>query len=481
MTKKPNILVILSDQLRRHVLGIYGDPNISTPNIDRLANKGVRFQNACSTYPICVPFRFSLITGEYAHSRFVPAIEWRMSPAERTIADEFNEGGYHTIYLGKWHLYGGHSLLPKHSHKKANKTPVPPSHQGRWQKWLGFEIANDFFDWYYFEDDDPTPKQIKKYQTDGLFDLAIDYLGKQVNSDKPFFCILSVEPPHFTLSNKWAPDDLIAKWQEKTIQFPPNFHVEDNYKVPGLKIKEEKSLINSKSSIDQLKAYYAMVENLDMNVGRMLEFLEKSGLKEDTIVVFVADHGEMGGAHNVINILKDHPFEESIGIPLIVYDPKNCEQSGQVINEPTCTEDLFPTLLGLAGLIPKNEKLGLDLTPLIKGDKNKLPREGVLLEFVHDLRAGAFFPYHDIYWRGFRSKRYKYTVLGDAARGGKPWQFFDLENDPYEMNNLIKNPEYEGEIKRHHELLRNRLIETGDHYVLAPAHGIEGLNLWRKS
>ena len=108
-------------------------------------------------------------------------------------------------------------------------------------------------------------------------------------------------------------------------------------------------------------------------------------------------------------------------------------------------------------------------------------REGVLLEFVHDLRAGPFFPYHDIYWRGFRSQRYKYTVLGDAARGGKPWQFFDLENDPYEMNNLIKDPKHEGEITRHHEFLRNRLIETGDHYVLARAHGMEGLNLWKKT
>ena len=86
--KKPNILIILSDQLRRDVLSIYGHPNISTPNIDKLANEGVRFQNACSSYPICVPFRFTLMTGEYAHSRFVPAIEWRMSPSERTFKVE---------------------------------------------------------------------------------------------------------------------------------------------------------------------------------------------------------------------------------------------------------------------------------------------------------------------------------------------------------------------------------------------------------
>jgi len=186
MKKRPNILIILSDQLRRDALGIYGDPNISTPNIDRLAEEGVRFQNACSTYPVCVPFRFTLMTGEYAHSRFIPAIEWRMSPAERTLADEFNEAGYHTIYVGKWHLYGGSGHLPKHYPKKANKTPVPRMHRGRWQKWLGFEIANNPFDTDYFEDDDPTPRPLNKYQTDGLFDLTMEYLEKNLKSDKPY-------------------------------------------------------------------------------------------------------------------------------------------------------------------------------------------------------------------------------------------------------------------------------------------------------
>ena len=103
---RPNIIVILSDQLRRDALGAYGDRNVRTPHIDALAEGGTRFANACSTYPICVPFRFSLMTGQYAHSRLVPGIEWRMSPAERTLADEFNDAGYETVYLGKWHLYG---------------------------------------------------------------------------------------------------------------------------------------------------------------------------------------------------------------------------------------------------------------------------------------------------------------------------------------------------------------------------------------
>ncbi len=105
-TGRPNILIILSDQLRRQALGCYGDTDARTPHIDRLARDGVRFQNACSTYPICVPFRFTFMTGEYAHTRLVPGIEWAMSPAERTLADELNEAGYDTAWVGKWHLDG---------------------------------------------------------------------------------------------------------------------------------------------------------------------------------------------------------------------------------------------------------------------------------------------------------------------------------------------------------------------------------------
>ena len=414
------------------------------------------------------------MTGEYAHSRFVPAIEWRMSPVERTLADEFNESGYHTIYVGKWHLYGGSGHLPKHHPKKANKTPVPPLHQGRWQKWYGFEIANNPFNTYYFEDDDPTPKPLDKYQTDGLFDLTMDYLEKNHNSEKPYCCILSVEPPHYPLI---APKKFAKKQLRKSIELPPNFLFRENFYLPGPKIggaARKRSV-----SVRNRKLYYAMVENLDYNVGRLLEFVERSGQKDNTIIILISDHGEMGGAHSIVNIIKDHPYEESIGIPFIVYDPRNSKRSGDIINDPVCTEDLFPTFLGLAGIKSKTKKPGLDLTPLIHGEHDKLSREGIFLEFLHELRQGKSFTYYAKYWRGFRSRQYKYTVLGDAEEGGKPWQFYDMINDPYEMENLIDDPKFKDEIIKHHKLLRDSIIKTYDHYVLADAYGIKGVNLWK--
>jgi len=410
-----------------------------------------------------------MMTGEYAHSRFVPAIEWRMSPAERTLADEFNDAGYQTIYIGKWHLYGGHGALPDHTSAKAHLTPVPRPHRGRWQKWLGFELANDPFHTCYFEDDDPCPRPLGKYQTDGLTDLAIDFLGNRRDTTRPFCCVLSVEPPHFPLA---APPELEQRWLQRAIALPPNFFFDDANPTPSIKASDREQ------SIRERKLYYAMIENLDHNVGRLRTFLDQSDLARDTIIVFLSDHGEMGGAHKERNTLKDHPYEEAIGIPLIIHDPAMAGRSGVVIEDPVCSEDLFPTFLGLAGLRPRDKKPGLDLAPLVRGEVAGLLRDAVLLEFVHDIRHGALWAqYHRVYWRALRGRRYKYSVLGGVTEGGRPWQFFDLMRDPYEMDNLINAPDFATLIAQHHRALRQRLVETCDHYVLAAAFEEEALNL----
>ncbi len=455
---RPNLLVVFCDQLRRDAIGAFGDPNIETPHLDQMVRTGVSFSNSCSTYPICVPFRFTLMTGEYAHSRFVPGIEWRMSPAERTLADEFNDAGYESIYLGKWHLYGGHALLPGHSTRKANLTPVPRAHQGRWQKWLGFELRNGHFDTCYYEDDDPTPRPIETYQTDGLFDLAMDYIENRTDTYKPFSCIISVEPPHFPYE---APPELEAKWKDREMEVPPSFSAKD--------CEERERFLALR------RIYYAMVENLDQNVGRLRTWLEETGLDDNTIVVFFSDHGEMGGCHGLRTLLKQYPYEESIGIPLIICDPRHPERADTRIPVPTCTEDLFPTLLGLCGLSPQNPLPGTDLAPLISGSCDQLDRPGVLLEFVAETRANSTF--HHETWRGFRSENYKYTVLGDV-NGGEPWQFFDLQEDPFELNNLVNDPAWREEIERHHRWMRERMVATVDSYILKPAWGHAGLNIW---
>ena len=182
----------------------------------------------------------------------------------------------------------------------------------------------------------------------------------------------------------------------------------------------------------------------------------------------------LGGSHGLRG--KQWPYEESVGVPAIVYDPRFTSRAGAAIEDPICTEDFFPTLLGLAGLAPGEHLMGTDLSALIHGEIDTLDREGVLLEFVAELRKGMAF--NQWVWRAFRSRRYKYTVRGDKMGAGA-WQFFDLDADPHERRNLIDHPDFQDEIARHHRLLRERLVETGDPFVLLPAFGCEGVNLWR--
>ena len=260
---RPNVILVIADQLRRAALGCYGDPNVSTPHIDALAGAGTRFDAASSTYPVCVPYRFTLMTGEYAHTRFIPSIEWRMSPAERTLADELNDAGYTTALFGKWHLYGNFGHYPGHNVVKASRTPVPRPFQGRFERFGGFDICNDPWDTYYWNEDDPTPHKIDGFQTDGLFDLAIEHLGRV--GDRPFATVLSVEPPHpiFTaLSPTWSGGGTASwccgttsSWARNTSKRGPH----------------------GRDLLDDLRVYYAMIENLDDNIGRLVAALRANG------------------------------------------------------------------------------------------------------------------------------------------------------------------------------------------------------------
>jgi arylsulfatase A-like enzyme len=295
----------------------------------------------------------------------------------------------------------------------------------------------------------------------------MNYLRDRPQPEKPFCCVVSVEPPHPPYE---APPELEGKWLQRELDLPPNFLAlsDDDLRINNVRqvSQEEREAV-----LRQRQIYYAMVENLDQNVGRINAFLKEQGLDENTIIVFLSDHGEMGGAQGLRN--KQLPYEESAGIPLIASGAGI--PAGRVIDAPTCTEDIFPTLCGLAEISPRDALPGDDLSPFIRGEKNHLNRDGVMLEFVMELRPAM--QLFNQSWRAFRSQRYKYTVIG-GNEGMQPWQFFDLENDPYELTNLIGSAEHESLIRQHHQWLRDRMTETGDHAWLARAFEIEPLNAW---
>ena len=473
--QRPNVLIILADQLRRSALSCHGDANIQTPNIDALAQRGVRFSNACSTYPICVPFRFTFMTGQTAHSRQISSIGDRMSPAERTLADEFNEVGYHTCYFGKWHLDGGRGgYVPWGGGVTGISRPIPRSRQGRWQRWMvdagKGPGTRDHFHHYYF-DQDGSARQIPGYQTDVIFQAAMDHLGQSRPADKPFCCVVSFSPPHHPYA---APPEYEALWAGRDLTLPGNFLAEADYPIPVPDWGESAWPRDRETILQRLRSYYAMIQNADDNVGRMMDFLRESGLADDTVVVLTSDHGEMGGALGLPIQAKSYPFDESVGIPLILADPRAVATAGTVRPEPTCTEDLFPTICGLAGIEPADELPGTNLAPLARGQVDRLDRPGVMLEVVHDCRRG--FTFHQQYYRAFRSQRYLYAVLGEGP-GADPWLLIDRQRDPGQLHNCLGDPAYRDVAATHHKWLRDEMIRLEDDYRLRPAFGCAGLNI----
>lgn len=226
---------------------------------------------------------------------------------------------------------------------------------------------------------------------------------------------------------------------------------------------------------ENLYTYYAMIENIDDNMARLLAQLEATGLAQDTVVIFLSDHGELGGAHGLVG--KNQPYEESIGIPLIIYSANPAlVPGGRRVDAPVATEDLFPTLCGLAGLPPDPAKPGLDLSPLLRGEAGGIHRDAILIEHVAELRPGRDF--HDEAWRGIRTATHKYTVRGNAA-GGHPWQMFDLVADPGEITNLLEDADSRPLAATLHAGLYHLLQASDDHFPLAAAFDSDSLNLPR--
>ncbi len=477
--KQPNIVVVLVDQMRRDAMSCAGDPNVRTPNLDRMARNGVRFTSACSTFPACVPFRFSMLTGEYAHSRNVPALGFRLSPAERTLGDAMKAEGYATAYIGKWHLYSAYGVSGGLNLSQACRTPIPASHRRGFDHWRGFELRNEFYDTYYFADDETQPRRLEGHQTDGLFSLALDYLEKDRSRDRPFFLMLSVEAPHPPFMASLESLERVRQRgpmvQRPNVDldairfFPPEWHEENG---PAGKVDPNDPASVKRVAEANMMAYYAMIEMIDDNMGRLSATLDREGLADDTIVVFLSDHGELGGSHGMLG--KAEPWEESIGIPLIVSGPDEyVARKGSTATVPVNTEDLFPTLVGLAGGAAGGGLTGMDMAPLVRGEIDKPQRDGVLLEFVTETRANR--GYYDETWRGIRTERYKYTVIGSRS-GARPWQLFDLETDPFEMENLVDREDCAGLARQLHEQLAELLETTGDDFALGEAFGLKARN-----
>ena len=409
---RPNVLWIFADQLRFQALGSSGDPNVSTPNLDRLAAEGVRCTTAVSQYPVCTPFRAGLMTSRHATACGVPRHGDFLPPGSDTVAHAFGRGGYRTSYVGKWHLAGARGANTVSAAGWAGEDFwVHPSLRGGFEDWFGFNVSNNYYRTFYSRGDHVEPHRLEGYQTDALTDLSLGYLA-DYDRGEPWFHVIAYESPH----PAWG-----GTPRSRLYPVPERF--EQMIDPERLTLRPNVPAAHEREAREQLSGYYALIANLDENVGRLLDWLDDSGRADDTLVVFFSDHGEMGGSHGLRN--KQVPYDESVRIPLLLRWPRGLAAGSY--DTPFSGLDLYPTTAGLCGVPGPVLGHGIDHSEaLLSGVAG--PRSSVLIQW-----ESPRFGFGDHPYRALRDRRYSYVVGRDRAF----CLLFDNAADPYQLDNLF--------------------------------------------
>jgi len=437
-----NAIWIFGDQHRAQALSCNGDPNLNTPHLDRLSAEGQNYERAVSGFPLCCPFRGSLLTSRYPHE-CVPGHEYPLPEGMPTVADVFNEHDFDTAYFGKWHLGGF-----EERNGRAAMFITDPNRRGGFDTWVGYDNNNSQWDtWVHGgEGDGAFHYRLPGFETDCLTDLLIDYIRKQsdarkAGNGKPFFAVLSVQPPH----NPYvAPAEWMAGHTPGQVELRPN--------VPPVAWVEERAR-------RELAGYYAQIENLDWNVGRVREALAEAGLDLDTNLIFFSDHGDNHGSHG--QFLKTSPLEESVRIPFIIggLHPRYEGRSGRP-DVPMNHVDIAPTTLGLCGIDAPEWMRGHDYSGLRLPSRPQI--ESPDSAFIQSVIPTGHGDSVDRPWRAVVTRDgWKYVAFE-----GQPWLMFNLNEDPYELANVAHNTKFRAERRRLQDRLARWIADTGDSFTL---------------
>jgi len=400
--KRPHIVFLFADQLRASATGYGGDLNVRTPNLDWLAKESINFHNAVSVCPVCTPFRAALLTGRFPTTTGMFLNDALLPDREITIAEVLKEAGYDTGYIGKWHLDG-----------HGRSSYIPPERRQGFDYWKVAECDHDYNHSHYYTDDSNEKHFWEGYDAFAQTRDAQQYIRDHARSDKPFALFLSYGIPHFPHVS--APEKFKAMYPTNRIRFLPN--------VPP-------DLQNEKNRVEA-QGYYAHITALDECIGELMHAITDAGIKNNTIVIFTSDHGEMLGSHGVPTTTKQVPWDESAHTPFLLRYPDAHGDSGRVTSTPLTTPDIMPTLLKLAGLkIPKTVE-GRDLSKVVKKSRENPDYAALYMGVAPFARKGYNTPY-----RAIRTSRYTYVRSLEG-----PWMLFDDESDPYQMNNLVGQPQ----------------------------------------
>lgn len=442
--RKPNVLFMVSDDLNTY-LGCYGDPLAKTPNLDKLAARGVRFEKAYCTFPLCGPSRNSFLTGLYPNSSGIvenSQIFRQTIPKHVSLPQAFRQAGYLAVRIGKLYHYNVPNSIGTDGHDDPGswEMEINPAGVDRLEEQPKiFSLTPGQFgatlSWY------ASPKS-DEHHTDGKIaadaEWVLERCAKQ--KDRPFFLAVGFFRPHTPYVSPKAPYfDMYAEDKMPLVTGVK----EDQADVPAAALmsqKKEQNTMTDQQRRQALQAYYASISFMDAQVGKVIKALDRLGLAEDTIIVFTSDHGYLMGEHGLYQ--KMSLFEGSVHVPLMMVAP-GVTPRGAVARSPVSHLDLYPTLTELAGVKAPANIQGQSLVPMLK-DVSVKGRGWALTQVMRGNvarpgitpKAGAaksFFGY------SLRTDRWRYTEW-DGGKQGR--ELYDHEKDPKELTNLAELPEH---------------------------------------
>lgn len=426
-TARRNIVFVLSDDHRYDFMGFMeGCPEfLETPNMDRIAGRGAHLANAFVSTSLCSPSRASILTGRYMHNHKIVDNQRPEPPGTVFFPQYLQRAGYQTAFVGKWHM--GH----------GRDDPRPG-----FDHWASFKGQGTYFDPTL--NINGTRRRFSGYTTDVLTDQALGWLRSGRDADRPFFLYLSFKAVHYPFEPAARHKGRYAEAEikrpetmantERNYRTQPHWVRERRYSIHGVDHMETGPYDNDPvPSFDALyKQYCETVHGLDENLGRVLDYLDASGLSESTLLLYMGDNGFALGEHGFYD--KRDAFEESIRVPMLAYAPGLIEPQSR-ITEMVQNIDIAPTLLDVAGLEPPGSARmdGRSFLPLLEGRSIRW-RDHILYEYYWEWNFPATPTIFAI-----RTERYKYVYYhGLWDQDG----FYDLQADPYERHNLIDVPAY---------------------------------------
>ena len=432
-----NIIFYFTDQQRWDTCGCYGQPLNITPNLDRLAQEGVKFDNAFTPQPVCGPCRALFQTGRYPTETGCFRNNVMLPAGVKTLGSYIEEAGYETAYIGKWHL-ASDGELEKPPTIDHTVTAIPRElrggYTGFWRAADVLEFTSHGYDGFVFDENDQRV-DFKGYRADCINDMALEFFD-QYDGKKPFFMTISQIEPHHQNDRKHYEGPEGSKERFKDFVLP-----EDLKALGG-------------NAAEEYPDYLGQCASLDENLGRLMDKLKEKGLYDNTVILFASDHGSHFLTRNRdehLNGYDDYKrscHDACLHVPLVIAGGPF--RGGRVVEELVSTASLPKTILALAGVDVGDAMIGENLLDVVEKKDHNRPNE--IFAQISESRVG----------RCIRSARYTYSVYAPGVNGGEAAAadlyaddfLYDMEKDPHQLNNVVADPAYAG-VKAE---LRDRLL-----------------------